>query len=51
MKYPATGTFTQTINTLNKVSISNGLIEALESGFDCLALAPPRSASLSVHTA
>lgn len=51
MKDPATGTFSLTIDTLNKVCISNGLLEALESGFDCLVLTPPRSASLSVHTA
>lgn len=40
MKNPMTGTFTKTINTFNEVTISNGLLEALESSVNCLVSLP-----------
>ncbi len=45
MKHPITGTFTKTICTFNEVSISNGLLEALESSVDCLDRLPLQSSS------
>ena len=50
MENPIEGIFIVTIITFNKVSISNGLFEALESSFDCLADLPyPKNSASPIN--